>query len=56
MSSFQDLKLLKEEEPSRDVPWDSVASQFHPHLRRPGEFEWEGVDSATAHRRLGMPP
>lgn len=45
-SSFQDLELL-EEEALRDVPWDSAASKFHPHPRRPGDPEWEDVASAT---------
>lgn len=56
MSSFQALKLLKEEAALRDLLSGSAASEFHPHLRRQREFEWEDVDSVTASRRLGMPP
>lgn len=44
VSSFQDLKLLKEETALTHPPWDSAASKFHPHLRRQREFEWEDVD------------
>ena len=44
VSSFQDLKLLKEETALTHLPWDSAASKFHPHLGRQREFEWEDVD------------